>query len=106
MLLMPPGVVTVIWSIPVPAGSTSTVIDVGLFTVKHGAVGDVTQGVAKMAGAVPIVTCEVIGVPAASKPLPVRVMVLPPTGAPALGDTPVMVGPGATYVYVRLPVVP
>jgi hypothetical protein len=94
--LVPPLVVTVMLIIPVPAGRTWMVIEVALVTVKHGAVGVVTQGVAVMA-VEPTVTWEVMGVPAASKSVPVRVTLLPPAGAPAFGDTPVTVGP-ATYV--------
>jgi hypothetical protein len=96
------------WTIPLPGGSFSIVIDVALFTVKQGAVGVVTQGEDDdvMGAAVPTVTCETIGVPAASKPVPVRVTVFPPAGAPAFGNTAVTVGTGAWYVYVRLAVVP
>ena len=74
------------------------VMEVALVTVKHGAVGVVPHGVAVMAGEPTTVTCEVMGVLAASKSVPVRVTVLPPAGAPAFGDTAVTVGPGATYV--------
>lgn len=92
--LVPPGVVAVMLIIPVPGGSTWMVIDVVLFTVKHGLVGDVPHGVAVIA-VVPTVTWVVKGWPAASKSVPVSATVLPPDGAPAFGDTPVMVGSGA-----------
>jgi hypothetical protein len=93
--LVPPGVVAVMLTIPVPGGITSMVIDVVLFTVKHGLVGDVPQGVVVIA-VVPTVTWVVKGWPAASKSVPVRATVLPPAGGPAFCDTPVMVGSGAT----------
>jgi hypothetical protein len=60
------------------------VSEVALVTVKQAAVGDVMQGVAVI-GIVPTVTWETIGMPAASKSVPVRVTVLPPAGAPAFG---------------------
>ena len=83
------------WIWPVPAGRSWTVIEVTLVTVKQGPVGDVMQ----LATAVdPTVTWETIGLPAASKSVPVRVTVLPPAGAPAFGETPVTVGIGATNV--------
>ena len=103
--LVPPGVVTVMLTWPLPGGRTSTVIEVALVTVKQGAVGDVMQGVVVMA-VEPTVTVEVIGLPAASKSVPVSVTLLPPAGAPAFGDTPVTEGTGATKVYDTLPVVP
>jgi hypothetical protein len=84
-------------TIPLPGGSTWTVIIVALFTVKHGVVGSVPQGFAVME-LVPTVTAVAMGLPAASKSVPVSVTVLPPSGPPAFGVTWVTVGPGATYV--------
>src|ERR1700688_3764580 len=87
-----------------PAGRSRTVIEVALVTVKQAPVGDVGHGVVTAVD--PTVTWETMELPAASKSVPVRVTVLPPAGAPAIGETAVTVGPGAMYVYDTLPVVP
>ena len=99
MALVPPTVVTVTSTVAAAcAGRSSTLITVGLVTVKQGDVGDPGHGVALML--VPTFTLVALN-PVPLKPVPVTVMVLVPAARPAGGDTPVTVGTGA-YVYWSL----
>src|ERR1700680_863550 len=92
--LVPPGVVTVISTVPAEAAGTSTVIDVALFTVKQGALPQL------------VVTCWaptetwVVENPLPMKPLPVTVTAVPPLSGPLVGATLLTAGHGG--VAVRL----
>ncbi|GFE19790.1 hypothetical protein Sliba_02430 [Streptomyces nigrescens] len=74
---MPPGVVTVICTVPVPAGATA-VTWVSETTVKE------------VAGVAPNRTAVV-----AARPVPVSVTVVPPAAGPELGVAEVRAGTGA-----------
>jgi hypothetical protein len=74
------------------------VIDVALFTVKHGAPGDPPHGVAVMT-TLPTETNVVVKLDPDSKPVPVTPTTLVPFGWPSCGERAVTVGTGA-YVYV------
>src|ERR1700680_190537 len=89
---MPPGVVTVMFRKPAASGGMSTVICVGLTTVKHGAIPQVVES-----AVVPTETVLTL-----VNPVPVRVTAVPPVRGPALGVTLVTVG-AATYVYWSAP---
>src|SRR5580704_12261825 len=81
------------------AARSLTVIEIGLVTVKQGAVGVAGHGVALML--VPTFTLVALN-PVPLKPVPLTVMVLVPAARPARGETPVTVGTGA-YVYWSAP---
>ena len=98
--LVPPTVVTVMSTVPVPAGRSFTLIEVALVTVKHGEVGVPGHGVAVI-GLVPMLTCVALKL-VPLKSVPLIVIPVPPTATPACGDTPVTVGTGA-YVYWSAP---
>ena len=100
VVLIPPAVVTVMSTVPAACAARSmTLIEVGLVTVKHGAVGVVGHGVAVTL--VPTFTLVALN-PVPLKPVPVTVIPVPPAAGPAGGDTPATVGIGA-YVYWSAP---
>ena len=87
--LMPPGVVTVMSTVPADAAGTSTVIDVALFTVKQGAVPQ-----AVVTPWPPTETWVVVN-PLPENPLPVTATAVPPLSGPLVGRMPLTVGTGA-----------
>jgi hypothetical protein len=90
--LVPPGVVTVMWTVPADSAGTSTVMLVGLVTLKHGAVPQTLEMLCP-----PTVTWVVVK-PLPVKPVPETVTPVPPLRGPLVGATLVTVG-AVTYVY-------
>src|ERR1700676_5622629 len=89
---MPPGVVTVMSTVPAASAGTSTVIDVALVTAKQGAPGhpDVTS--TPPTDTLAVVKTEPM------KLVPVTVTGVPPLSGPLVGVMPIKIG-AVTYVY-------